>query len=344
MCHKITHYKYCACDLNVAGCEKDMGIRMTQNQIQKVKKESGSKIEDEVKTQTGTGQSKANRMGKYFPHIALLVSMAGFALFYLIPFVTSSVYAFTDNPVRMKFVGLKNFADIFKNQFFIRGLSNTVLFLIIAIPLSIVLSLLLAIGLKELPRAGEILSVLFLIPMVVPSASAVWFWIRIFAENGVVNQVLKFMGICGVNWFDGNGARAVCVVIFVWKNLGYNAILFLAGLHSIPEEYYQCASVFGAGAWQRFRQITLVYLTPTFFLTFLMSFVNGFKIYREVFLIWHDYPPESVYLLQHFVNNTLLSLHYEKLVSAVYVLTGGMVLIVALLYGREKRSAASLHM
>lgn len=288
--------------------------------------------------------SKVSRLGKYFSWFAMLLSIAGFALFYLIPFVTSSAYAFTDNPVRMKFVGMKNFADLFKNRFFVQGLSNTVLFLIIAIPLSIVLSLILAIGLKELPRAGEILSVLFLIPMVVPSASVVWFWTGIFAENGVVNRVLEFMGMSGINWFEGNGARVICVVIFVWKNLGYNAILFLSGLHSIPEEYYQCASVFGAGAWQRFKRITLVYLTPTFFLTFLMSFVNGFKIYREVFLIWHDYPPESVYLLQHFVNNTLLSLHYEKLVSAVYVLTGGMVLIVAILYGREKRSAERLHM
>lgn len=321
-----------------------MGIRMTQEQIQGVKAEFETKMEDEFKTQTGTKPGRINRPGKYFSQFALFTSIAGFALFYLIPFVTSSVYAFTDNPVRMKFAGLKNFADLFKNQFFVRGLSNTALFMVIAIPLSITLSLLLALGLKELPRAGEILSVLFLVPMVVPSASAVWFWTGIFAENGVVNQVLEFMGMPAVNWFEGNGARTICIVIFVWKNLGYNAILFLAGLHSVPEEYYQCASVFGAGSWQRFKGITLVYLTPTFFLTFLISFVNGFKIYREVFLIWHDYPPKSVYLLQHFVNNTLLSLHYEKLVSAVYVLTGGMILIVALLYSKEKRSAARLYM
>lgn len=296
----------------------------------------------DIKNRAGNKDRKCG--GELFPHFALLVSILGFSLFYLIPFVTSAAYAFTDNPVRMKFVGLKNFTDLFKNPFFMRGLSNTTLFLVIAIPLSIGLSLILALGLKELPRAGEILSVLFLIPMVVPSASVVWFWTGIFSENGAVNQVLEFIGMSGVNWFDGNGARILIVLIFVWKNLGYNTILFLSGLHAIPEEYYQCASVFGAGAWQRFRRITLVYLIPTFFLTFLMSFVNGFKIYREVFLIWHDYPPESVYLLQHFVNNTLLSLHYEKLVSAVYVLTGGMVLIVALLYGRERRSAARLHM
>lgn len=297
-----------------------------------------------MESNKNTKKHMSSKWGKYFPHVALLFSVAGFALFYLIPFVTSSVYAFTDNPVRMQFVGFQNFITIFQNRFFLRGMGNTILFMVIAIPLAMAAALFLALGLKQLPAAGEILSVFFLIPMVVPSASVVHFWGQLFAEHGLVNRLIESFGFAGVDWLDGNGARMLLVVIFVWKNLGYDAILFLAGLHAIPEEYYQCAAVFGAGAWQRFVRITLVYLTPTFFLTFLMTFVNAFKIYREVFLIWGDYPPESVYLLQHFVNSTLLSLHYQKLVTAVYVLTGGMVILVFVLNDRERRSAKRLHM
>lgn len=280
-----------------------------------------------------------NRYGRsIFPVFALLSGVSGFALFYIVPFVLSVSYAFVDNPVRKRFVGLQNFKLLFQNPYFCRGLSNMVVFMAIAIPFSMAASLALALAMRELGRMGNVLSVLFLVPLVVPSASVARFWMKLFADNGAVNALLGYFGVEGPKWLYGEGSMAVIVVIYIWKNLGYNAILFQAGLNAIPEEYYQCAAVFGANSRQRFWQITMVFLKPSFFLVLLMSFVNSFKIYREVYLIWYDYPPESVYLLQHFVNNTLLSLHYEKLVSAVYVLTAGIVLIVAVFYSRERKA------
>lgn len=288
-------------------------------------------------------QEKYHQRNRKFPVIALLVSVSGFAFFYLVPFVIASGYAFVDNPVRKKFVGLQNFRELFQNAFFLQGLSNMVRFMALAIPLGMVAALLLALVLKELPRWGNLLAVFFLIPLVVPSAAAVQFWGRVFAEEGMLNTLLARFGLTGPAWLSGDSALWVIVVIYIWKNLGYNAVLFLTGLYAIPEEYYQCAAVFGANAWQRFRQITLIYLKPSFFLVLLMSFVNSFKIYREVYLIWNEYPPERVYLLQHFVNKTLLSLHYQRLVSAVYVLTAGIVLLVAFFCYRERKLADRLY-
>lgn len=257
-----------------------------------------------------------------FPIFALGVSGIGFSVFYLIPFLFSCIYAFTKNPIQKEFVGLKNFIELFENRFFLLGLKNTVVFMLIAIPLELILSLFLSLCLKKLAGAGKFFSVLFLIPLVLPSAAIADFWMGMFQDS--------------ILW-TGKGAAFLTIMIYIWKNLGYNTVLFLAGLNAIPEEYYQCASVFGANGWQKFWNITFVYLTSAFFINFIMSFVNSFKIFREVYLLWHDYPPESVYLLQHFVNSTLLSMHYQKLVSAVYVLTGGIVLIVAVSFYLERR-------
>lgn len=263
-----------------------------------------------------------------FPLTGFLVSVSGVAFFYFIPFVVSAIYAFTKNPIQKDFVGLKNFSNLFSNEFFLQGLSNTCLFMLSAIPIGILCSLLLALALQRLSRkfamAGNILTVFFLVPLVVPSAAVVDFWTKWIYEDKT--QYAFWM----------------IILIYVWKNLGYNAILFLTGLQGIPEEYYQCAAVFGANGWQQFWKITRVYLIPAFFLTFIMSFVNAFKIFREVYLIWHDYPPEEVYLLQHFVNSTLLSMHYEKLVSAVYVLTMGIVGVLGVTFLMERKYSKNL--
>lgn len=286
---------------------------------------------------------KKRLLGNAFPVAGLMICFLGFAAFYLVPFVISAVYAFTENPIQKRFVGLQNFRNIFGNKFFLLGLKNTFSFMVIAIPLSIIFSLLLALALKRFMRYINLFSIIFLIPLVLPSATTTYFWSCIFADNGVINGLLYQLGIEGVPWLSEKYASGITIFIFVWKNLGYNMVLFMAGLNAIPSVYYSCASVFGANAWQRFRHITMVYLAPTFFLVFIMSFVNSFKIFREIYLIWGEFPPEKVYLLQHFVNNTLLSLHYEKLVSAVYVLTVIIVLIVVVSFQFENRFSKNLN-
>lgn len=274
--------------------------------------------------------------------LALGISLAGFALFYLIPFLVSAVYALVNNPVQMRFVGMKNFTELFQNEFFLRGLKNTVIFMSAAIPLSMVCSLLLALAIQKLGRWGGAIAVFFLIPLVLPSASTVNFWGKLFDEHGVLNGLLARMGTIGPDWLQSGYAMGVMVLLFVWKNLGYNAVLFLTGLSGIPKVYYQCAAVFGATRYQQFIRITMIYLIPSFFLVFLMSFVNSFKIFREVYLLQGSFPHESIYFLQHFVNSTLLSMHYHRLVSAVYVLALGIGVIVTVAFRMEHRMAENL--
>lgn len=277
-----------------------------------------------------------------FPVAALLISLSGFALFYLIPFLVSAVYAFVDNPIQMNYVGFQNFIDLASNEFFMRGMKNTLIFMGCAIPLCMLCSLFLAILLKKLGKWGGLISVLFLIPLVMPSATIVRFLMDIFGPHGGLNEAISLVKPTEILWMETGYMRGIMVLLFVWKYLGYNTVLFLTGLYGIPEEYYQCAAVFGADKRQQFFQVTLVYLTPGFFLVFIMSFVNSFKIFREIYLLQGDNPTKCIYLLQHFVNNTLLSMNYQRLVSAVYVLTLLIGLVVMVTFRLERKISENL--
>lgn len=275
-----------------------------------------------------------------FLRVALWVSLLGFLGFYVVPFLISAFYAFTNNPIQKEFVGFRNFIELFGNRFFLLGLKNTLLFMLLAIPLGMVLSLLLAMGIRKVPRFSGILTLLFLIPLVLPSATIAQYWTELYV--GILNGLRGLLGYGQLQQMGEWESRWFMVSVYIWKYMGYNTVLFQAGMYSIPEEYYQCASLLGAGAWQKFRHVTLVYLTPSFFIVFIMSFVNSFKIFREIYFVYGGYPAEGMYLLQHFMNSTLLSLNYQKLVSAVYLLTILVSAVVVAAFRTERRVSRNL--
>jgi multiple sugar transport system permease protein len=146
-------------------------------------------------------------------------------------------------------------------------------------------------------------------------------------DEGFVNGVLAKLGIEGIRWFETSAIRFVSIMIFIWKNMGYNMVLFLSGLSGIPKEYYEAAAVDGAGRLKVFTHITAPNLIPTFVLVVIMSIINSFKVFKEIFLLSGNYPHESVYMLQHFMNNMFFSLNYQKLATATSIL----VIIIALM-------------
>jgi len=286
---------------------------------------------------------KIRKMRKnMIPLVMLGISFLGFALFYLLPFLLSSAYAMVDNPIRMKPVGLQNFRELFQNPYFMRGLSNTAVFMGISIPLNMLLSLLAALLVNQLKKWSSFLGLVFLIPLVLPTATVAFFWENIFDLHGMLNRFLAALGIEGIDWLQSKYALLVMVLVFLWKNIGYNMALFINGLNNIPEEYYECASVEGATSLWKLCKVTLVYLTPTAFLVFIMSFVNAFKVFKEIYIMTGQYPSDSLYLLQHYMNNMFLSLNYPKLVSAVYILTAVIVVLVVCVFGAERRVSKNL--
>lgn len=206
-----------------------------------------------------------------------------------------------------------------------------------------VLSFAAALLVRNSKQYSEQLGLVFLIPMVVPSATSAFFWKSFFAEQGSFNRFLALFHVKGLDWLDCDYSMLVMVLVFVWKNLGYNMALYLSGLGNIPEQYYEYAEMEGAGRLWKLKNITWTYLTPTVFFVLIMSFVNSFKIFKEIYLMTGDYPPDCLYVLQHYMNNRFLALDYPRLSAAVYILTIMIVVLIICIFRAEKKISDSLH-
>jgi multiple sugar transport system permease protein len=270
----------------------------------------------------------------------ILPGLTGFAVFFIIPFIISLGYAFMDKPIGGVFVGFSNFLALFQNAAYKKGLMNTLAFIAVSVPLNMGLSLGVALMINQLKRYKELFSLIFLIPLVIPSGSMAFFWKAVFSYDGALNGFLRELGMARINWLDSGLAFVVMVFIFIWKNLGYNMIIYLAGLGNIPRDYYEAAAVDGARPWQAFRYITLPQLLPTSILVLIMSIINSFKVFKEIYLITGSYPHESIYTLQHFMNNMFTSLNYSRLTTATTVLVILIALLSQTLLKLERRASA----
>jgi len=250
-----------------------------------------------------------------FAAVAFIIpSLAGVALFYVIPFFMSLSYATTDRSGN--FTGVANFVALFGSEAFRLASWNTFRFMVIAIPLNIVIPLLIACLLFDL-KGVNWLKIVFMSPLVIPTASTAFFFQSLFMSNGFVSRVLE----TNIDWLQTEHAFAIAVGLYIWKNLGFNLVLALAARANIPKDYYEWAAVEGMGKVRAFFKITLVYLVPVLFIMFVMSFINSFRIYRELYMLAGNYPHQSIYMLQHYMNNQFLWLNRQNLTTASFVIT-----------------------
>lgn len=177
----------------------------------------------------------------------LAPSGIGFAMFYLIPFVMGVFYSFMDSTIEGHFVGFDNYRELLDSDSFRKAASNTFYFSVISVPLMLVLSLGLAMLLNKNTYLRNWLRTGYVLPLVVPVASIILIWQMLFDWNGSLNAWLNNFGIDRVDWMKTDAARNVIIVVYLWKNIGYNVILFLAGLQQIPKDYYETAQIEGAG-------------------------------------------------------------------------------------------------
>lgn len=269
--------------------------------------------------------------------IFIAPSISGFAVFFLIPFLIAVYYSLVDNPISGNFVGLSNYTDLLSNQVFLKAISNSIIFTVISVPLNILLSLGIALILNKNIYCRNFIRMSFIAPLVIPIASVVLIWQVIFDFKGSLNGLVIFLGFSSVDWMKSEFSRFVVLIVYLWKNAGYNMILLLAGLQNIPGEYYEAADIEGAGSWTQFFRITLVYLTPVLFFVFVISIINSFKVFRETYLISGSYPYDSIYMLQHYMNNMFISLDYQKLTSAAVIMAIFISLLVVIMFIVERK-------
>ena len=226
-------------------------------------------------------QNRITRRARRVSALFLAPSFLGVCLFFFIPFAVVICYSMVDNPISRRFVGLANFQKLFHNAAFLQAARNTLLFSGVAVPLAVALSLALAVALdRKLPFKSQMRS-FFLSPLVVPAASVVLVWQVIFHRNGALNGLVTALGGTGVDWLKSGLSQLVIVVLYLWKNLGYNMVLFMAALANIPREPLEAAQIDGASPTVIFFRLKFRYLAPTAFFVTTMSLVNSFKAFRE---------------------------------------------------------------
>lgn len=295
--------------------------------------QSSIRREDRAGAAQGRHRAARARLRRELPGVLfLLPGFAGVACFTLLPFIEVVVRSF-QSAVTTQWVGLKNYREVFGNTAFQTAASNTLRFTAVCIPLLVALSLLLAVVLQKLKFGKNLLKSMFLIPVAVPAASVVLVWKVLFHSNGLLNGLILRFGGEKISWMGSSASFAVLVISYLWKNIGYDMVLWMAGLAGIPVEIYEAARVDGAGEWKCFTRITLPNLLPSLYTITVLSFLNSFKVFREAWLVAGDYPHQSMYLLQHLYNNWFRELSFDKIAAAA-VVNGAVVFVLILLLQR----------
>lgn len=263
-------------------------------------------------------------------------SLIGMAIFFFIPAAISLFYAFTN--VQGGFAWFSNFTDLLENTAFQLAAKNSLTFIAVSVPLNIIIPFLIASLLQKL-RYRNALSLAFMLPLIIPSGSVVFFWNNLFADNGAINSILYVAGIDTVPWLMTDWSFMVILLMFLFRNIGFNMVLFMAGFSLIPRDYYELAKMEGAGILATFRHVTFIYLLPTIFIVFMMSIVNSFRIFREIYLLYGAYPHNSTYMLQHFMNNQFINANMQRLSTTAMMLSIAVAILVGgIFYAQRKVS------
>ena len=263
--------------------------------------------------------------------------LIGFAAFFVIPFLISIGYTFTFGAGGGAFVGFANYQEVLTSGAFKLAAWNTFRFIVVGVPLIMVSSLIFSLLLYQKFKGSGFFRSVFLYPLVIPIASTVMVVQVFFSESGILNSILNSMHLPVQSWLNSESAFYLLIGLYIWKNCGYNIVLFLAGLNSIPKDFYEAASLDGATGWNSFRYITAPILIPNFFFIFVISIINSFKSFREAFLLGGMMPHKSIYMLQHFMNNNFSNLNYQRLSVAaliVFIVIFGCVFLLFRLKGK----------
>lgn len=230
-------------------------------------------------------------------------ALALIAVFFLLPVLMAFLLSLTDfdlyalaDPRQLRFVGLQNYLALLRSAEFWNALANTLYFVLLGVPLSLGLSLLCALLLHAAAaRVQGFFRTAVFAPVVATMVAVAVIWrYLLHTRYGWVNHLLAQVGIAPVDWLgDPRWSMPAIVLFAVWKNFGYNAVILLAGLQAIPRELYEAAAVDGAGAWQRFRRVTLPLLAPALGMVGILTVTGYFQLFGEPYVMTQGGPARS---------------------------------------------------
>lgn len=259
-------------------------------------------------------QRRARRLAliaRLSPYAFISPALLAIALFFVVPVLAAFALSFTDFDIygvadlgNVRWVGLANYVHLLETPLFWKALGNTALFVFVGAPLSIAASLGAALLLhSKLSRWRSLFRTALFSPVVttVVAVAVIWRYI-LHTRYGFLNHALELVGLGPVDWLGSPAWSMPSIILFaVWKNFGYNMIIFLAGLGSIPEDQYEAARLDGAGAVAQFRFITLPALAPTMLLVTIITMVGYFQLFAEPYVMTRGGPVQSTTSVLYFM-------------------------------------------
>lgn len=291
-------------------------------------------------------RSENNTRAWYFVAPALVL----IGVFFFLPVVASLLLSITDFDIyaiadraNTRFVGLRNYTDLFRNPVFWAAVRNTFYFALVGGPLTVAVSLAAALLVNaRVVKYKSLFRTIFFVPFVTTLVAVAIVWKYLYhPQYGLLNYMLSWFGIGPVSWLgDAKWAMPSIILMAVWKNFGYNMLIFIAGLQNIPAELYEAAYLDGAGPWRRFWNVTLPMLAPTFLFVGVITMIGYFQLFAEPYVMTGGGPLRAT--------TSLVLLMYEEgfrwwrmgVAAAVAFVLFIIILIWTLLQFRLQRDAA----
>ena len=234
---------------------------------------------------------------KILPYLLVSPYIVHFLLFVAFPVVFSIVLTFHKWNIiaPMEYTGLNNYVRLFNDKTFIKSMGNTLIFLLIHIPLQIIVALFLAEILNQKLKLRGVFRGAFFLPVIVSGVVVTILWQQLYGfDTGLFNRLLTGVGLNKVGWLTDPGIAMVSIAVMAtWKNVGLYIILFLVGLQTVPTQYYEAADLEGANHWQKFFKITLPMINPTIFMVVILSTIGGFSLFIEPYIMTGGGPLNS---------------------------------------------------
>ena len=309
--------------------------------------------------------SRLERKNTLIAYSFLAPNFLGFAIFTLVPVIFSVLLSFVEwnggAISNMKWVGLQNYASIFKAEKvaekFMQGdffyffecvdlgisLKNTIFYTVVTVPLTLICAIALAIALNKAVKGAVGFRAVFFFPYVASMVAICVCWNFMLMKDGPINQLIQAIGIpFNKSWTaDSTMAMWAIILVSVWRNMGYYMVIYLAALQGVPRELYEAATVDGANKWQQFTNITIPQLRPTTFFASIMMIISCFKIFDVVAIMTEGGPGRSTKMLVYYIYDVAFMQNKYGLASAISMVLLVIVLIITVIQFRSEKKFAN---
>ena len=243
--------------------------------------------------------------GKTAPYLFLLPALIILAVFFFIPFFQTiglSFFDYSKSIYNPDFAALKNYAEILHNPVFYKVMINTLIYLVVAVPVLVIFPLFLAVLINQKIRGITLYKILIYLPVIVSIVVAAIAFKWLYAQEGILNYMMQVLHLQPIGWLtDPKFAIYSVIIVTVWKGIGYYMMIYLASLMSVPKELYEACDIDGANFWQKHLTVTVPHLMPTIALVTTISSISAMKIFAEIYVMTKGGPLNSTKTIVYYI-------------------------------------------